>query len=777
MVKLSAGSAPKRPVSGARRLPGRRVAIGVLAIVTAALVGFVGAVAGSERLQRRLLELSGAASFEAALAAVFAAPGRFLASVLDDGPVDRLSLDVKFKNLHRIHELRREALRTGELATSDQDLVPADVTIAGTTVPSRLRLAGSQPALLQGEKWPLRIHTRGDGHVLGLRRLTLLDPALRGFQTEALYFDHLRQEDVLAPRSHLVDVTLNGKHIGLMTLEEVPSTELLEGQQRRDGPILRLDAAPARVTARGAGDDRAREAAAISPLRPSHLEGSRKLRRALRTGTRLLQAYLAGRIRARDAFDIELTGRFLAVTELWGAADALDWRSLRLYYNPLTARFEPFPEATGLRRPPAADVRVTEAAPLATALLADAAIRTAFDASLERIAREMRSPEFKARLLERQAPELRLLHREYPVRVPFDADALQRRAAQLRRPRPAQLAEAAPHAGPSDFELPLPTPLMAEVLDRHRFLHWNESAQSLQADPGLWSVEGSLILPTGVGLTLPPGTILRFEARQGLIARGPLRFQGTEAAPVVLEGPPGRKRSQLWSGVYVVESERPSFWSHVVVRNTGGFKRHGWSLAGGVVFRKAAVALEHCSLTGNLGDDSLNVVRGHFSLRDVDIFDSLSDGFDGDYVDGSIADGTIARAGGDAIDVGGSRVAVSGTRIADIRDKALSVGEGSRLTAEAIVVEHAGIGVASKNGSDVAVSGSSFDDISDVALVAYSNRPEFGPGTLAADGNRISRTAVPALAQTGSRIVLDGTLLPAVDAAIDRLHKDRDTEP
>jgi hypothetical protein len=57
------------------------------------------------------------------------------------------------------------------------------------------------------------------------------------------------------------------------------------------------------------------------------------------------------------------------------------------------------------------------------------------------------------------------------------------------------------------------------------------------------------------------------------------------------------------------------------------------------------------------------------------------------------------------------------------------------------------------------------------------NRPEFGPGSLTAENNRITRAALTALAQTGSRVLLDGTMLPPVDAAIDRLHKEGDSEP
>ena len=96
---------------------------------------------------------------------------------------------------------------------------------------------------------------------------------MRGFQAEDLFLEHLRGEDVLAPRFSFVDVTLNGKRLGLMALEESFSAELLVRQQRRDGPMLRFEAAPAAGTS----------PAAVAPLRPRHVEGSRKLSRSFET--------------------------------------------------------------------------------------------------------------------------------------------------------------------------------------------------------------------------------------------------------------------------------------------------------------------------------------------------------------------------------------------------------------------------------------------------------------------------------------------------------------
>jgi hypothetical protein len=244
------------PEEQARGIGGRRgslvVAAGLLIIALGAVVGVAVAVACSERLRGALMERSGATSARGAVHAVAMAPIRLLRAVTSDVPVRHLSLDVPFRHLHKIHDKREEALRTGVLSTSDDDFVPATIDFAGRKVPVKLRLAGDRPNLLEGEKWPLRVHTRSDGHLVGMRRFVLQAPSVRGFQAESPFLEHLRREDVLAPRFLFVDVTLNGKDIGLMALEESFSTELLESQQRRDGAMLRFDTPPRGADPRGA---------------------------------------------------------------------------------------------------------------------------------------------------------------------------------------------------------------------------------------------------------------------------------------------------------------------------------------------------------------------------------------------------------------------------------------------------------------------------------------------------------------------------------------------
>ena len=771
------------PGSGRSRRHSRH---SVLARALIAALGAAIAVAGSlavalavsEPLRARLLDFTGASRTRAGLAAVVLAPVRLLQANLNAPPTRRIALDVKFKHVHEIHEKRSRAIASRTLATSDEDFLPGSIDSNGQPAAVRLRLSGSRPELLEGEKWPLQIHAKGDAVVFGMQRFELKDPEAHGFQSEQLFIEHLRREDVLAPRSSFVDVSLNGKHVGLMTLEESPALELLESQQRRDGAFLRLAILPgnentADLVESSPGGYR------IEPLRPKDVDRSDKLARSYKAGRRLLRGYFAGSVPADDVFDAESWGRFLAVSELWGARDALRWGNLRFYLNPLTQRLEPLAHAPGLAFGVGGETASADKGRFAAGLLESPRIRNAYRRALIRIAAEMREPDFRERSAQLDAEQLRRLHHEYPFRVGFDLGPALRRADQVLAASggPISRYETATFRAPgSDVETPLPFVSVEETLALHPFLHWDPDARVFSIQAGHWNIEGHLVLPEGAGLTLRAGTTLRFEARRGIIARGPLQFRGDADSPVVLEGPAGSKKSQLWSGVYVIESMRPSKWTHVVVRNAGGFRRKKWELAGGVVFRKAHVELDDCRFIRTRTDDALNVVRSTFAIRNTTMLDSQSDAFDADYATGSIEAGVMERAGGDAIDLGASSVTVRGVRMASIRDKALSVGERSRLSAEKLSIEHVSIGVAAKNGSHAELSDSTLHGIGDVALIAYVNRGGFGPATLIAERNRITNARLAALAQAGNRILLDGVPQETVDAALDQLYKDGENE-
>jgi hypothetical protein len=318
----------------------------------------------------------------------------------------------------------------------------------------------------------------------------------------------------------------------------------------------------------------------------------------------------------------------------------------------------------------------------------------------------------------------------------------------------------------------LPRAELDEVLAQHPFLSHLEDANQLRAAPGTHAVKGSLVVPEGMGLALGPGTTLRFEAGEGILATGPLAFEGREDAPIVLAGPESTNPAEMWAGVVVLASPSPSRWTWVEVRGTAGSSHAGWSVTAGVVFRQAPVTLEHCRFVGNRTEDALNIVRSRFELREVEILDTSSDAFDGDFTEGTIEGGTIAEVGGDGIDVSGSQVTARGVQLRQIRDKAISVGEGSTLVAEAMDIRDVGVAFAAKDRSRGELRDSTIDGITHAALMAYVKKPEYGPAELEARDNRITGVARLAVAQTGSRVVVDGEVIPESDVDIDRLYRE-----
>jgi hypothetical protein len=827
-----------------------------------------------------LRNLTGADTPASALAALAHSPANYLRARLSPPHVEHIEIDIKFKHLNKIYEKRSDALQRGVLLSSSDDFVPAEIRHDGRRVRVKLRLKGDQPDHWRTDKLSFRIHVKGGDQLFGMRRFSIQAPVTRGYHLEPLFHDHLRREGVLSPRYFFVDVTLNGKDIGLMALEEHPSKELLESQQRRDGVIVHFDETlfwQNVVLTTQPGTFHNVETSFLRPFEDGRIEKSEALRAQWEVAAGLLEGFMHGKLAASEVFDLELMARFMAVAEVWRAPHSLTWINRRFYLNPLTLRLEPVGYDGNLhaqyRDPGLANLAVD----FSKRLFADEAFVRVFVRELRRISREMADGTIRSELEPAERKYLRIVHRETPTLAPVDFARFEEWARAKTVIDEENFAQFGPTIGSPNLELPSPVvgrlqhgadgpylevtntlplevtieslrfrdgagakgpelgskararlpltlgptfahspatraripytgspdgfdaiegsvhvrgqdrhyafvataypdPLLAnplpdgdlgELLAANPFLVRDPGTSDLHVRPGTWTVPRTLILPQGTGLTLEGGTHLRFASDAGLIARGPLRFAGTEREPVVLTG----IGDGPWPGIFVVESEAPSQWSHVEVRNTRGFHGSPWAPTGAVTFRRNRVSLENCRFSGNRAEDAVNVVRSEFSLVGVDFEDAVSDALDGDFTTGTIVGGRIARIGGDGIDVSGSNIEVRGVRFEDIQDKAVSVGEASRAVVRDIDVERAGTVMASKDGSRVELFDSTARSIAHVALMAYSKKPVYGGAALVASGVSVSGSRRLAVAQIGSRVVIDGTELAAEELDVDALYR------
>ncbi len=814
--------------------------------------------------------------------ALLALPVRLAKNAMNGRELPTILIDIKFKHLQALRAKRASALEEGFLIQNAGDYVPATVRIDDRAVPVRLRLKGDMLDHVRGDRWSLRIHTRGDEQLFGLRRFSIQHPRTRGYQGEVLFLETLRRAGVLAPRYFFVNVVVNGDEVGVMAVEEHFSKELLESNGRRDGVIIHFDESLLWAARAARGPDAPHDGpfenywtAPIDAFLSTRIENSAQLKREYVAAVSLLRAFVDRRLGASDVFDVELLGRYLAVAELWGAWHATVWVNQRFYFNPLTMRLEPIGFDADLHEGLGEGTNAT-AGKLMPALLEDPQVRAAFERNLLALRRDVESgtliKELKAvedRALGELRTEFLLLEgidfdrlRARAARVPFDpeidtpkpvpvhllvstvvdgglsyvelanplvhdvevvgidwvaadgaprplatqqplqypmrvaATAPQQRPEVLRldyqaqsRPPGAWLEIRSRIAGTSEIKVerardaypaaranPLPSGDLADLLARNRFLTAEKDAGVVTAKTGRWQVSGRLVIPSGLTLRIQPGTTLQFASDGALIVYGATDFEGTEREPVVLEAAEaGADRGGHWQGVVVHQAPARSRWSFVNIRDTAGVDWSPASLTGGVTFYRSDVRMSNCTFAGNRAEDALNIIHSNFELQDVVMLNTASDGLDSDFSNGTIKAGVFENIGlargADAVDVSGSKVTVDGTRFTNVTDKAISVGEGSTLTARNVVAENGGVGAVSKDHSVLDIEDSTIRAMRGAGLMSYVKKPEYGPATLRARRVRIVATANPAQAQIGSSLEIDGRPVTAQAMDVDLFYR------
>ena len=113
------------------------------------------------------------------------------------------------------------------------------------------------------------------------------------------------------------------------------------------------------------------------------------------------------------------------------------------------------------------------------------------------------------------------------------------------------------------------------------------------------------------------------------------------------------------------------------------------------------------------------------------------------------------QLGGDGLDFSGSKALIKNTLFNQVSDKAISVGERSRVKIEDIVVQNATNAIVSKDGSVVEVEDANLNYVGR-ALVVIKKKSGYGPATLTAKRLSFDSVDTPYLLEEGSTLQIDG---------------------
>lgn len=244
-------------------------------------------------------------------------------------------------------EFRDTALSQGVITKKEKKWFNCFVGKEGE-LRAKIRLKGDWTDHLEGEKWSFRIKMK-DGHFLNRKQFSIQSPKTRNFLKEWLFHQILEEEEILTTQYEFTEVTINGVYKGIYACEEHFKKQLLEFQERREGPILKLDESAFWELQQVEKQTNTNidflypffENSEILPFGKKKTYADSNLRSLFYEARDKLYRYKEGTANISEVFDVNLWAKYYALCDLFKAYHGLNWHNQRYYFNPITRLIEP----------------------------------------------------------------------------------------------------------------------------------------------------------------------------------------------------------------------------------------------------------------------------------------------------------------------------------------------------------------------------------------------------------------------------------------------------
>ena len=242
-----------------------------------------------------------------------------------------MNLSIDQKNLLLIE--RQRLIRNGKAENNKKitnKMAKAQIQVLGENFRIKIRSKGVRK-LHHYDKDALsyKVDVIGEKRIYGLEEFNLQKPLLRNYSYEYLF--HKLQNEVgnISLKYLFKNLSINGSKPSLYVIEEGMSKELIERHTKRYGPILNADEI-------------------VSEIFPEHSFEAhseeywkKENSKLLGTAYSIINSFRENDFIYEDSFAWKKWAKYFAVTDLLESYHGSLSKSVNLYYNPTTAKFEP----------------------------------------------------------------------------------------------------------------------------------------------------------------------------------------------------------------------------------------------------------------------------------------------------------------------------------------------------------------------------------------------------------------------------------------------------
>ncbi len=224
--------------------------------------------------------------------------------------------------------LRKENF--GEIPSDKILTYPANIKINGENYKIKIRTKGVRSIhWMSKDKTSYKIDIIGDKRIWGLEEFSFQKPITRNYTYEYIFHKLLGYTGLTKIKYFFVNLYINDQNLGVYAVEESFSKELIERQKLRNGPIFGIS----------------EEFGEVYPNIKYELYSERywvnDYPEMISNLFSILNNIRNGDAHINEHFDLDKWAKYFAIIDLTGSYHGSLTKSVKKYYNPTTALFEP----------------------------------------------------------------------------------------------------------------------------------------------------------------------------------------------------------------------------------------------------------------------------------------------------------------------------------------------------------------------------------------------------------------------------------------------------
>jgi len=324
-------------------------------------------------------------------------------------PIKDVHIDIKFIYLQKLAYYYEMLSKQGFTKQDDVDeIIPAKMTSDDHMIPVQLDMHDfTSDDLGDAVTWPLSVTTDVTTPFSGMYQFYLFPSEACGFMYDKIFQILARERGLISPRSDFIQLSVNGRDLGLYFRVEGLNNGMIKQNNRVEGILFKPDA-------RG-----------ISVCNDGDIALNYELRSDMFALGKLWENFMAGDTPAGALFDCKKMGRYYALLDFAHGPEVSNDTNTYLYFNPGTKLIEPVgirwriqSDALGKTRQ---DNPRKETEPLRNILLKDPSVSAAYHGEIQYLL----SPEFLDNFIIHAGKglkeEMNMVHKYHPFyRVPLD---------------------------------------------------------------------------------------------------------------------------------------------------------------------------------------------------------------------------------------------------------------------------------------------------------------------------------------------------------------------